>query len=249
MNPEMPPMRVLFLLLALAGFSGCGALSTHQSPRLMQGGEKAWTAGLGGGRRPNCDTDTGSIEFGNGCVLTLDPYVGWRWGIQGDGSNPRDLAGDRNGEIGVKVSGVPFLGGTLLGDVRIQRMTAPMYMSYDFGLSVYPCISENMFDDEEDASEIGDHEKKHTCGDNPFGAGAYAGFTMGAEWLHVGMKYGVGANTWDGLQLLPGINIGSALGPKGFKAIPAMDVYFYQWPMDTSPDLRILFGVGLQVAY
>ena len=94
-----------------------------------------------------------------------------------------------------------------------------------------------------------DQEKEHSCGDLPFGVGIYAGFTFGAEWLYVGMKYGVGGNSWDGLQLLPGINVGSSFGPKAFKIIPAVDVYFYQWPLNFSPDLRILYGVGLQASY
>jgi len=245
---ESPAARLLFLPL-LACLAGCGALSTHQPPKLMQVGEKAWVAGIGAGEMSSCTEDTGSIAFGNGCVLTLDTYVGRRWGLQGDGSNPRDLAGDKNGEFGVKFSGVPFLGGTLLLDMRIQRMTEPAYLTYDFGLSFFPCISENMFDDEEDAPDVVDQEKEHSCGENPFGAGVYAGFTFGKEWLYAGMKYGIGGNTWDGLQLLPGIHAGSAFGPKWFKIIPAVDVYFYQWPLETRPDLRILYGIGFQGAY
>jgi hypothetical protein len=162
-----------------------------------------------------------------------------------DGADTRNMEG---AEAGVKFSGVPFLGGTLLADMRVQRMSDPVYLSYDFGLSVFPCISEGMFDDE-DAPDALDQDKENSCGDNPFGGGIYAGFTVGREWLFLGMKYGIGGNTWDGLQLLPGINIGSALGPKRFKVIPAVDAYFYQWPLDTSPDLRILYGLGVQASY
>lgn len=245
----MKPSSASLLLASLAVLTGCGALSNHQSPKLMQGGESAWTAGVGGGPMTSCASDTAKSPFGNGCVLTLDPYFGWRWGLQGDGSNSRDLAGDKNGELGVKLSGVPFLGGTLLADLRVQRMTEPAYLTYDFGLSIFPCISGNMFEDEEDVPDVVDQEKEHGCGDNPFGGGAYLGFTFGQEWLHAGMRYGIGGNTWDGLQLLPGINIGSAFGPKRFKVIPAVDVYFYQWPLQPKPDLRMVFGVGLQGSY
>lgn len=245
----MKPVFAIALALSAAAFlAGCGALSTHQSPKLMQGGEKAWTAGVGAGRMVSCTEEGGDVAFGNACVLMLDPYLGWRLGVQEDGSDPKELFGDRNGEMGIKFSGVPFLGGTLLADVRVQRMIDPVYLTYDFGLSFFPCISDGMFDDE-DAPDIVDQEKEQSCGDRPFGAGIHSGFTIGAEWLYVGMKYGIGANSWDGLQLLPGINVGSSFGPKGFKIIPAVDVYFYQWPLNFSPDLRILYGLGLQLSY
>lgn len=243
------PVAQLLLLPALACLAGCGALSTHQSPKLMTTGERAWTAGFASGRLSSCEEDTSSVAFGNGCVLTLDPYFGWRWGIRGDASNPKDLLGDRNGEVGVKFSGVPFLGGTILADLRVQSMVEPAFMSYDFGLSIFPCLSGALFEDEEDASDIVDQDKEHSCGDLPYGGGVYAGFTFGKEWLYAGMKYGIGGTSWDGLQLLPGIHAGSALGPRWFKVIPAVDVYFYQWPLETKPDLRILYGVGLQGSF
>ena len=215
----------------------------------MHPGEKAVTIGAGAGRMVSCTEEGGDVAFGNGCVLMLDPYFGWRWGLQGDASNPKELLKDQNGELGVKFSGVPFLGGTMLADLRIQRTTDPLYLTYDFGLSFFPCIHDGMFDDEEHTPDVLDQEKEHSCGDLPYGGGIYAGFTIGAEWLYVGMKYGIGGTSWDGLQLLPGINVGSSFGPERIKIIPAVDVYFYQWPMNRSPDLRILFGVGLQVSY
>lgn len=228
------------LLVALA-LVGCGALSTHQSPRLLGHREKAWTAGLGLGPNPNCYDTTMGTFGGNGCVLTFDPFIGWHYGYKVDEKDSANLAhGTLGTEGGVKFSGIPFVGGTILLDFRVQKLIYPVYLSYDFGLSIFPCLP---------VDHVEGETEYWICGDNPLGGGFYAGATVGKEWLYAGFRYGVVGNTWDGLQLLPGVSIGSALGTKRFKVIPALDIYFYQWPLDPSPSLRIIVGLGLQAAY
>ncbi|GEM_PF-4892280 len=249
--PRLHYGSFLFLCaLAAVLLTGCGALSTHQSPKVLEPNRKSWVGGVGGGRLTNCVSDTsGKNAYGNGCVLTLDPYVGFRLGLPGAGDNTTDLAyGAGDAEAGIKFSGVPFLGGTMLADVRVQKLTEPIYLTYDFGLSFMPCLSGSLFSDDDTPDNL-DQNKKHDCGDNPFAGGIYAGSTFGTEWLYAGVKYGIGGNTWDGLQLLPGVNVGSAIGPKRFKINVAVDVYFYQWPVDPSPSLRVIYGVGFQTAY
>jgi hypothetical protein len=236
-----------FCLLLL---TGCGALSTQQSPKLLDPGQKVWIAGLGAGRLASCVSDTsGQVAFGNGCVLTLDPYFGYRFGTGAGEAGPADPDGQEgSAEAGVKFSGIPFLGGTILGDIRYQKWIDPVFLSYDFGVFVFPCAGA-IWDHEDDLPEEADQDKKHDCGDTPFGGGGYAGVTFGKDWLYAGLKYGIGGNTWDGLQLLPGARIGSSLGPRRFKITPSVDAYFYQWPLDFTPELRVIYGLGFQVAY
>jgi hypothetical protein len=124
---------------------------------------------------------------------------------------------------------------TLLIDYRYQAITQPIYLSYDFGLSTFPCISSGY-----------DNSDRVDCHDRPFGGGGYVGLTFGGEEFFGGIKYGIGGNTWDGLQLLPGINLGALLISKKFNIIPSMDVYFYQWPLDMRPSIRYVFGIGIQ---
>lgn len=227
------PFRLAIAMAAL-GLSECGALSTHQPARLMEPGTRGWSAGLGLGPRRPCP-DSGAL--GNGCVLTLDPYLGYRW----SGPWPQQ---DRNllpprSEMGIKLSGVPFLGGTLLVDARVQAQEeGGFYRTWDFGAHVFPCLTNNMFDDEYDGEK--------TCEDRPFGGGVYVGATVGTEWMFLGAKYGVGGTSWDGWQFLPGIFAGLSLGSRTFKVIPSVDVYFYQWPYRFRPDYRVLAGIGFQ---
>jgi hypothetical protein len=220
-------------LFAVLVLSGCGALSTHQPAHLMEAGTRAWTGGIAWGPRPNCRDTT---DMGNGCVLVPDPYIGWRTAGAVD---PEDSADGKVGELGVKFSGIPFTGGTLVVDLRLQNMTEPIYMTYDFGLRAFPCVS-NQRQGEDESS----------CHDNPFGGGAYVGFTVGNEWAFAGGKFDVDGNSWDGLQLLPGIFAGLAIGPRGFKVIPSFDAYFYQWPLHPQVlDPRWLAGIGLQSTF
>lgn len=252
--PCLPACFVFYLVSCFALLlSGCGALSSQHSPRLLGHNEKASTFGFAAGSITGCVGDTGDLELGNRCVLTQDPHFGFRYGYVVDSSDTADLAwGTLGTEAGFKLSGVPLLGGTVLGYFRIQKMIQPIFLTYDFGLSFLPCLlsNGNNDDDEEDGSDIFDEEEEEgDCDDRPFGGGIYAGSTFGKEWLFAGFKYWIGGNTWDGLQLLPGINLGSAIGPKRFKIIPSADVYFYQWPLDLSPEIRVIYGLGFQSSF
>jgi hypothetical protein len=48
---------------------------------------------------------------------------------------------------------------------------------------------------------------------------------------------------------LPGATVGGAWGPKRFKLMPSVDAYFYQWPFDLTPELRLVYGLGARFSY
>lgn len=230
-------LRAFLSCLACALIFGCGGLSTHQSAKLLDHEEKAILGGFGAGGTEGCHDDTGKVALGNRCVLTTDPFIGIRYGwhpLEADDSVRFDRTWAT--EMGLKISGVPFLGGTIIADFRVQPVSGPVYVSYDFGFSIFPCIS----------SGYEDNDNKD-CHDNPFAMGAYAGATAGWDWLHAGAKYWVNANTWDGWQMLPGVTVGGAWGPKRFKLMPSVDMYFYQFPFDAKLDPRIIYGLGARI--
>jgi hypothetical protein len=68
----------------------------------------------------------------------------------------------------------------LLGDFRVQPVAGPVYVSYDFGFSTFPCIS----------SGYEDNDKK---------------------------------------------------------VMPSVDVYFYQFPFEPTPDIRMVYGLGARI--
>jgi hypothetical protein len=252
----VPASAVGLALILPLGLTGCGALSTQHSPKILLPGERAYNFGLAAGSVTGCFDDTGDVELGNRCVLTLDPYFGYRFGWQVDSNDTSNLShGKPATEFGFKISGPVFLGGTALGYVRIQKLIEPVYLTYDFGASILPCLhndtsgNEDDFDDDHDGIADEDENEDWNCGDLPFAGGIYAGSTIGKEWLFAGFKYWISGNTWDGLQLLPGINLGSAIGTKRFKVIPSVDVYFYQWPLDPTPEIRVIYGLGFQGSF
>ena len=240
--------RILTLLVPGLLLGGCGVLSTHQSPRLLGHKEKAWTAGFGTGTYQGCMED-GALDPGGECLLTADPFAGIRLGWVAGKNDTLDLShGFPGSEMGIKLSGVPFLGGSVLFDYRIQQAVAPVYLSWDFGLSFFPCFGILLRAEDEDP-EYGEERAGSVCQDQPYGGAVMAGATVGKPWLFTGFKFWLGGNSWQGWQSLPGFTLGSAFGSRTFKLIPAASVYFPQFPFDPAPGIRIIAGLGIQKSF
>lgn len=242
----MSPSRLFAACLPAAlAFSGCGVLSTHQSPKLLDYGEKAWTAGFGTGTVKGC----GDSGFTKDCLLTTDPFWGLRiGGVAGPQDTARTYRGIAEAEVGIKFSGVPFLGGSFLADYRLRQSVEPVYLTWDFGVSFFPCFGVLLQSEDED-DDWDQEESGSVCYDQPYGGAVMAGATVGKPWLFAGFKYWLGGNSWQGWQSLPGFTLGSALGSRTFKVIPAASVYFPQFPFDTSPEMRIIAGAGIQKSF
>lgn len=106
--------RLLVFVLVLPTLSGCFSLTTYQSARVLEPGEKVVGAGLGGFvEATDGGASVGLLDlYGR---MSLSPEV----------------------DAGVKVTGFPLLGGLVFADVKRQVLRDPLYVAADLGASVF----------------------------------------------------------------------------------------------------------------
>jgi hypothetical protein len=212
MNIIIPIIRIgnkysIHLILYLFLFCGCWSLSTFQSPVVLEKGKNSSGLGFTG----YIDQDEGQLEF-----------------YEFDGFFRRGLF--QNFDGGIKIFGLPGLGGGIQGDLKYQVIGDPFFIAMD--MAVFYALGPSLRED----------EYIHTYGYTPM-------ILIGNKTIYCGFKNifsfsseGLGlANSSRSLEAsLPALTFGLSIG-ESFQLMPELN--YYLLPEDN----LFVIGLGFQI--
>ena len=193
-------------LLYLFLYCGCWSLSTFQSPVVLEKGKNSGGIGFTG----FIDKEEGQLEF-----YEFDIFL--RWGLFHDF------------EGGIKIFGLPALGGGIQGDLKYQVIEGPIFIAVD--MAIFYALG----------PKIATDEFIHTYGYTPM-------ILIGSKTIYCGFK-NIFSFSGDELSLgsssrrieasLPALVFGLSIG-ESFQIMPELN--YYIGPEDN----LFVLGLGLR---